>query len=58
MAKQIKKGEIIVDGVLDNHIQQLKEVKELYSEIDGQIKKTAQSAKAGIGGVDPNSAEK
>ena len=57
MAKPIKGSEIIEDGHLKNAITQAETLKKVYSELDTQIKKTASTAKSGLGGVNPNSAK-
>lgn len=57
MAKQIKRGDIIEDGILSEHLKQLQEALKLYKSIDEQIKTTAKTAKGGIGPIDPNSAK-
>jgi len=57
MAKTIKGSEIIEDGHLKNAITQAETLKKVYSELDTQIKKTASTAKSGLGGVNPNSAK-
>ena len=57
MAKTIKGSEIIEDGHLKNAITQAETLKKVYTELDAQIKKTASTAKSGLGGVNPNSAQ-
>jgi len=57
MAKKIQGKDIIQDNHLANAVKSAESLKKVYSQLDVQIKKTAKTAKAGLGGIDPNSAK-
>ncbi len=57
MAKQIKGNDIVQSDALNPHIAELKEVLNLYKQIEAQVTKTAKDIKKISGSADANSAQ-
>ena len=57
MAKKITKDQVIDDNILGEHINQSKELLNVYKQLDTQIKQTAKTAKAGLKTNDANTAK-